>query len=300
MTSLDAITPLLTELNDLKRLRIAARPGSLAAHGFVQAWVGLASGLNVTYVAERTAAEALVAVRLAGIDRALLVGAGVAPGRAAEIERRALDDAARGALGPELTGRLGRALGDRDGTAGEPPSFVEALGRQPRAGATAPGRARLVLEPAESHADHCVTVAVYAVLLAPRYGAEPAGAFLAAMAHHLHNARLPDAGFAGEELLGDDLAPMVVALRNEALAVLAPGLRRQIEAALGELADATTPLARAFHAADVLDRVLQARWYAQAASYTLSQAMVDLELVHAGPVQSFHLEVLREAGLWGT
>ena len=62
-----------------------------------------------------------------------------------------------------------------------------------------------MLEPPEGHGDHCLVVAVLAAVLAPRYGADPARPFLAGMAHHLHNAALPDSGFAGEMLLGEHL-----------------------------------------------------------------------------------------------
>ncbi len=37
--------------------------------------------------------------------------------------------------------------------------------------------------------------------------------------------------------------------------------------------------------------------HARAAAFTAAQALDDLELVHAGPVQSFHLDVLAAAGL---
>jgi fumarate hydratase class II len=62
-------------------------------------------------------------------------------------------------------------------------------------------------------------------------------------------------------------------------------------------ADAAAPAAQAFHAADVLDRVLQVHHHARAAAFTVEQALDDLELVHAGPVQGFHTDVLAAAGL---
>jgi len=79
--------------------------------------------------------------------------------------------------------------------------------------------------------------------------------------------------------------------------VLAQPLRDRVAAALQEIAAAATPNARAFHAADVVDRVLQMRHYARAAAFTLDQALDDLDLVHPGPVQSFHHEVLAAAAL---
>ena len=62
-------------------------------------------------------------------------------------------------------------------------------------------------------------------------------------------------------------------------------------------ADAQAPESQAFHAADVLDRVLQVHHHARAAAFTADQALDDLDLVHEGPVQAFHLDVLRSAGL---
>jgi len=117
------------------------------------------------------------------------------------------------------------------------------------------------------------------------------------MAHHLHNAALPDSGFAGEILLGRHLGPILERLFARELATLPPGLRARTEAALATIPDADTPGGRAFHAADVIDRVLQMRHYDQVARFTIDQALDDMGLVHAGPTQAFHHAVLREAEL---
>ena len=183
----------------------------------------------------------------------------------------------------------------------EPAGFLELLdllADAPRAGATKPGSARLILTPEESHADHCYLVAVYAVLLAPLYEADAAIVFLAGMSHHFHNAFLPDAGFTGEELLGGHLEPIMAEFTGRVLDELPGTLRDRVEDARRCLADAATPEGKAFHAADVLDRVLQMRHFDRAAAFTAKQALVDLDLVHPGPVRGFHLEVLRGAGLW--
>ncbi|TFV55996.1 hypothetical protein E4P41_16390, partial [Geodermatophilus sp. DF01-2] len=179
----------------------------------------------------------------------------------------------------------------------EPPPLAGRLDRQPRAGATAPGRARVVVEPPESHGDHCLTVAVYGVLVAPVFGAEPVAPFLVGLAHHLHNVVLPDAGFAGEVLLGSALPRVMATLEERELAALPAALADRLRAVLTLRADAGAPESQAFHAADVLDRVLQVHHHAQAAAFTAEQALDDLELVHAGPVQAFHLDVLAAAGL---
>ncbi len=177
------------------------------------------------------------------------------------------------------------------------PAFVDALASQPRAGATAAGHPRLVLEPAESHAEHCLTVAVAGVLLAAREGADPSRVFLAGLAHHLHNAQLPDSGFAGELLLGDSLAPIMRGLFEREIATLPTAVGEAVRDALEVIVDADTPEGRAFHIADVFDRVLQVRYHDRAARFRAEQALGDMDLVHAGPLQSFHKTVLRQAGL---
>ncbi len=47
----------------------------------------------------------------------------------------------------------------------------------------------------------------------------------------------------------------------------------------------------------MLDRVLEMRWHAEAAAFTLDVALGEMDIVHPGPVQSFQLEVLQRAGL---
>ena len=120
---------------------------------------------------------------------------------------------------------------------------------------------------------------------------------MAGIAHHLHNSVLPDSGFAGEILLGDELQPLMRRLFERELATLALPVAATVRAALGTIGDADTPEGRAFNAADVMDRVLQMRQYDRVAAFTTSQALDDLQLVHAGPLQAFHQAVLSEAGL---
>jgi hypothetical protein len=121
--------------------------------------------------------------------------------------------------------------------------------------------------------------------------------FLAGLAHHLHNALLPDAGFAGEVLLGEWLGPAMARATDLALAELAPGPRARVEAACRILPDAATPEGRAFHAADTLDRVLQVEHHLRAAGTTMDFVLREMELVHAGPVKPFQDAVLARRGL---
>jgi 5'-deoxynucleotidase YfbR-like HD superfamily hydrolase len=296
---LEAVAGPFREVGDLKRIRVAHADGSAAQRAFVRAWAALVDGADPGAVAAAECAAALAGARLAGVDAAVLRAADLTPDEAVGVLGRAVDEVA-GGLPPATREWVRAALpglvagtGAGDGL----PAFVGALCRQPRAGATAPGQPRLIVEPPENHAEHCWAVAVYGALLADDVGADPGDAFLLGLAHHLHNAVLPDAGFAGEMLLGTHLEPVVERLTERELATLPPALADRFRTLLACRADADTPVGRAFHAADVLDRVLQCHHHARAAGFTADQALVDLELVHAGPVADYHHAVLAAAGL---
>ncbi len=310
------------EVGDLKRVYVAHADGSAAQRAFVRSWAALLAGADPRAVAAAECAAALAGARLAGVDAAVLRDCGLPAEEALAVLRRAVDEVA-GALHPDTVERVRAALpalvreadagasdglvdprgrsqpvgdGHRDPCGGLP-GFVGALCRQPRAGATAPGQPRLVVEPPENHAEHCWAVAVYGALLADAVGADPGDAFLLGLAHHLHNAVLPDAGFAGEILLGAHLEPVLERLTERELATLPAALATRVRDLLGCRADTATAVGRAFHAADVLDRVLQVHHHARASGFTAAQALVDLELVHAGPVTDYHHAVLAAAGL---
>ena len=280
------------DLSELKRMRDQSTTDSVADRLFRSAWAGLAEGIEPRAVCLQVVADALAATRLAGIDAGLLREMEVDRDARDAILRRGFDDAVTGldrdAVAP-LRDRLG---GLRTAPGPSTPSFVDRLIRQPRAGATSPGKPRLALEPAESHGDHCLVVGVLGALIALHGEGDPAQTFLAGLAHHLHNARLPDTGFAGEVMLGDTLLPLMRRLTEGELRTLPPALRARVEAALAPIAEADTPEGRAFNAADVIDRVLQAHHHGRAAAFTVDQALGDLQLVHEGPLQAFHLWVL--------
>ena len=293
--SLADLRPLLQEIGDAKRIHLAGRRGSLCQQAFSRSWARLVEGEDVEAVVLSETGAAVARARLAGIDAGVLLAAGLEPGEALGVLRAGFDEVA-GVLDEGLATRLRAALPlVREATSA--PAIAALLNEQPRAGATCPGRSRVVVEPPESHGDHCFTVAVYGVLVSPMVGADPVEAFLCGLAHHLHNGHLPDAGFAGEVLLGEHLLPVMAELERRELAALPPPLADRLTAALALRADAVAPGSRAFHAADVLDRVLQVHHHARAAAFTAAQALDDLELVHAGPVQDYHLKVLADAGL---
>ncbi|MGF7210644.1 5'-deoxynucleotidase YfbR-like HD superfamily hydrolase [Skermanella aerolata] len=291
-----ALIPLLREINDLKRVRAAGIDGTLAARAFRRSWGRLVAGDSPVTVALRETALAVAGCRLGGIDRTMLTRAGLSDGEATEVLQSAFDAVAE-PLDPLLAAALRDHLSEPEPAAAEAPAFVHDLERQPRAGATRPGHPRLILEPPESHADHCMIVAVYAVLVGPAYRADPAVPFLAGLAHHFHNAVMPDSGFAGEMLLGRHLEPVMARLTEEIIATLPDHLARACREARTILPDAETPEAKAFHSADVIDRVLQMDQYARVASFELRHAVEEMELVHAGPLQDFQTGLLRTVGL---
>jgi len=295
LTDRAALLPLLRELGHLKRIGSAGREGSIAARLFAAAWAALVAGQPLAHVAERTVAAALAAARLGDLDHHQLAALGLGARDTADVLGRAFDlvtDAVDLRLAGDLRAALGKPL-----EAGIPPPFVQRLAEQPRAGVTCPGRPRIMLQPAENHAEHCLMVAVYGVLFAPSFGARVDRVFLAGLAHHLHNADMPDSGFTGEMLLEPRLAALIEAARERALGELAPGLRGEVVSALWPIAADHTAEARAFHAADSTDRVLEIEQHLVARSVTMDVVLGEYELVHEGPVRAFQEGVLGELGL---
>ena len=293
-----ALLPLFRELNDLKRIRHPVQEGSVAARVFLRSWGRLVRGEPLAQVALNETAHAVAAARLAGIDAEVLAEGGFSADDRLDVLRSGID-AVAGPLDAALRMSLRDAL-RADVSPWEVArevQFALNLSYQPRAGATRPGFRRVVLEPAENHADHCGMVAVYGVLAAPLYGADPAQAFLTGLAHHLHNAYLPDAGDAGDVLLGDKLGPLMEAFRSKAIAELPEVLHQPVRDAISVVYESDSPNAKAFQTADVLDRVLEMEWHANSAAFTLGVALEDMDIVHPGPVQAFQQQVMREAGL---
>ena len=297
------LVPLLSEIGDLKRLRAAGRAGTHAEGVFRRSWAALLAGEPADDVARREAAAGVAAARMGSRDYPMLRRAGLSDEDSKDVLAASLDSVAD-ALPEETRDTLRSALYAspiaQPPDEGELPTFVGLLARQPRAGATAPGKPRIVVEPPEGHADHCAAVALYAVLLAPLYGAESGAPFLVGLAHHLHNAYFPDSGFAGDDLLGDRLDVINSQLQGEVLEEIGgrnPALAEEVSGVLPLVYRTDTPEAKAFQAADVLDRILEQRHHARKAAFTLEDALGEMALVHEGPTQAFHLEVLDGSGL---
>ena len=176
--------------------------------------------------------------------------------------------------------------------------WVDRLATAPRAGATCPGKPRIALEPPEMHSDHCAMVAVYAYLLADFFDADREDAWLIGLCHHFHNAYLPDAGFTGEMLLGTHLGKLIETWRSRVIDGLPERFRSRVIRLFDEITGVATPLAKTFHAADTIDRIVQMEHYERAAQFRVRHALVDLNLVHEGAAQAFQHELLKSIGLF--
>ena len=289
------LLPLLRELGNLKRIRSAGRDGSVAERLFLSSWAALMQGETIDRVMARVCAAALVAVRLGDLDRQCLSDLGLNETEISSTLQQAFDEVVP-PLDPRFIAKLRAAVPEGASQKGEPPGFALQLADQPRAGVTCPGKPRIMLQPAENHAEHCLMVAIYGAVVASIWKAAPASAFLAGLAHHLHNASLPDAGFTGETLLGDALLPAMHRAREAALLTMPAALAADVRDALAPIADDTTAEARAFHAADVLDRVLEIEQHLTRTSVTMEDVLGPYALVHDSPVKPFHDLVLKEAG----
>ena len=300
---------LFGELQDLKRQQPAHLTTSIATDLFVRAWRQILDGHPPAAVADYITARALTNVLLPGCDETFFGPAGLNREQTAALLRKGLHATAGNRLPAALLHRL---EAQTDQLAAEYHTLIEAalptelpaalrtLCRQARAGATRPGVPRLVLLPPEMHSEHCLLTAVYAVIAAAHYGADAGTAFLAALAHHLHNAILPDCGFSGEILLGDQLSHVIDTCRARALREFDLHLRDRITAALRHHESIDAPEGRAVSAGDVLDRVLDVKWRTRAAAVTDADILEELDLVHAGPLKDFQTDLLNATQLWNT
>lgn len=296
MTPSAAALPLFRELGDLKRIYSADRPGSIAERLFARGWSALIAGEPVADVARRVCGAAIAAARLGDLDLAKLIELGLAGEDAVSVLERAFDEVA-GPIAEPVRSRLREALAAGAPDHGDVPGLVAKLARQPRAGATCPGQPRIVLQPAENHAEHSLMVALYGVVAASWEGADEAEVFLAGMAHHLHSAAMPDSGYSGEILLGEALDAVIARSRDMALAELAEPLAGEVRGALAPIVGDATAEARAFHTGDVIDRVLELEQHLARSRVTMSTILDDYGLVHDGPVKPLHDRILADAGL---
>lgn len=288
----------LREINDLKRLHAQnISGGSFASWLFRLACVPICTGAPLQ--ADMWCSAFISGARLGAITPAVMKDVGISQSRRCTILKQAVS--AHKTIGDEIIATLSHTCAQYDSDYSESPfpspDWVERLNVAPRAGATCPGKPRIVLEPPEMHGDHSLLVAVYGYLFSDLYGANREDAWLIGLCHHFHNAYLPDAGFTGETLLGHDLGFVLESLRARVLGTLPELYRSRLIRLFAEIERVETPVAKAFHSADTVDRVLQLEHYENAAQFRVQHAIVDLQLVHEGPTQAFQVELLNAMGL---
>ncbi len=288
----------LRELNDIKRL-YAQNLGShsYATHIFLRATEPLRSGQPLQ--ADAWCAAIVGAARLGAITPSVLQDVGI--GQSDRLVVLSNSILAQQSLTKSMSDTLTAACDQLDKIYAQAPTkvptWVTLSTASPRAGATCPGKPRIALEPAEMHSDHCIMVAVYAFLLADIFGADREDAWLIGLCHHLHNAYLPDAGFTGEVLLGDHLDRVISALRLRALGAFSEQYCTRVSRLFDEINNLASPLARAFHAADTIDRVVQMEHYERTAQFRVATALEEFNLVHEGAAQEFQHALLQSVGI---
>ncbi len=239
--NLALLIPLFWEIGNLKRIHPANLTVSFAANLFLQSWKNVAGGADVRDVAIKITADTVAAAQLGAINADVLRRAELSETEIQTVLERSFD-LSSAPIEKNLRDELRAALMRKfDGGESDAPPFAEKLARQPRSGATKPNSPRLIFDQPENHAEHVITVAVYAVLLAPFFNADIATVFLAALGHHFHNADLPDAGFAGEELLGEFLPIIFDKLREQCLSELPLGLHEPIKRTFVLIENAASP-----------------------------------------------------------
>ncbi|ORE96055.1 hypothetical protein ATO13_04315 [Stappia sp. 22II-S9-Z10] len=285
-----ALAPTLSEIAELKR-RPARLQGhrSMADEGFRRAFAALMAHEDADQVAAREVAAAAAQIALAPVNGPQLIAAGLDPDDRRVLYARA---AARslGPLDDDFAASLADAL---DGLAPETPAFhaVDLLCSQPRGGALSEKAARIVRPPEEMQSEHAWCVAVIGALLQIRRGLSPGNAFLTGLAHHLPDAYALPAR-TEDSMPGAESQRAATRALARALDPCPAPLATAIEAAMLRRHDLADPGAEAFVAADLIDRVLQQRHYANAAGFSLSDAMDAREFVTAPELRDFQLDIL--------
>ncbi|MCF3936493.1 hypothetical protein L1787_24180 [Acuticoccus sp. M5D2P5] len=314
------LAPFFAEVAELKRVGSDLWEGrSLADARFRRAWAALVAGASPQRVAFTELAVAGAHVSFGNVDGTTLTEAGVS----AEDRRVIYHRAAERALGP-LEPPFDDAIESlADGfTAPVPvPEFVTRLSSQQRVGPPKPvkrppppprafdpevdglfddhvGEAPAFdamedladpFEAEERQSEHSWTTAVIAGII-QRWRNEPIWpAVLLGLVHHAEHAFLPEEGPENVHEYGE--AERNASLER-ALAECPPELAATCRTLLAERQDTTTTLGSAFNAANVVDRILQQRHYANVAGLSLSDAVDGHDVVRPGPLEAFHLHVL--------
>ncbi|WP_108663327.1 hypothetical protein [Acuticoccus kandeliae] len=314
------LAPLFSEVAELKRVGSELWEGrSLADARFRRAWAALVAGATPERVAYTEIAVAGAHVSFGTVDGTTLTRAGVSTDDRRTIYHRAAARAL-GPLEPPFDDAI-ESLADGFTRPVPVPPFVTRLSEQQRAGAPKPihraaprapsyedglddvfaeyeaENARFdpmedlvdPLQAEERQSEHCWTVAVIAGMI-QRWRGEPVWpAVLLGLVHHAEHAYLPTEG---PEYVHEYSEALRAASLEKALSECPRDLAETCRTLLAARQETTTTLGSAFNAANVVDRVLQQRHYANLAGLSLSDTADGHDVVRPGPLESFHLYVL--------
>jgi hypothetical protein len=173
------------------------------------------------------------------------------------------------------------------------------LAEAPRAGYASRDRVKCIPFPRETQGEHSVVCALIAAVLARERDVDIVGPCVMALFHHLPATMLPMIDHEAAALIGHAAA---AALESRALARsladLPPFSRGLIAKALARYESAAPACTEdPFVEADILDRVLQVRYYERVASLTVASASRDHGLLNEGPLGDAQRRILTAYGL---
>lgn len=178
--------------------------------------------------------------------------------------------------------------------------WLKAICATPRAGYATVGRPKCIPYPRESQADHSLVSTVYASLLARLRRADVTKVCLMSLSHHLTAPLLPNVDHEVEQLIGPDESRRIEMKAAEYILSDFPAhVAEEIQQALATFRDGgCDEVERSIVLeADLLDRVLQVRYYEKIASLTVTTAIQQYELLNRGPLERFQREILRAYNL---
>jgi 5'-deoxynucleotidase YfbR-like HD superfamily hydrolase len=169
-----------------------------------------------------------------------------------------------------------------------------------RGGYAAVGKPKCFLYPRESQGDHSLMCAVYSALLATDREVDISRPCLMAFFHHLPTVLIPDIDHEIEHIIGLAEKDLIESRAQSILLRDFPkGLQNDVAAAMSEYRQGGEDKARMIALeADILDRMLQVRYYERAWSVNASRAIEEYELLNQEPLESFQRGILRGYGLY--
>lgn len=175
---------------------------------------------------------------------------------------------------------------------------VRAVCEIQRAGYAAPGKVKCSPYPRETQGEHCLVCAVYTALLCRLRELDPICPVLMALFHHLSAPLMPNFDHEGELLTGSAHSS---AIEQAGCRMILRDFDDPLRSALSGIFPASGGSGELsgmepFQEADVLDRVLQVRYYSRMASVNVEQAVAEYELLNRGRWYDSQIDLLVHYG----